>query len=408
MRADRFGEMACTRDSRRKQLKNKTPRPQAWVFFLARATCSGVVFFEGSRNDRAAGVAYCARGETNLVLGFAKLSRHHGNRGAVLAGQSLHGARREPAETVAARDQACGDREWSARHKACEQLRVMRHRIDERLPLRNAGHRLHRHTRGVTRRCTRRSLGGRQLCDGVVGRERDGSVEALTRRIETGNDRLHRPHKFAHQRAQFVARQPIGAGLERLIGAAECDHQATLNEQRAKAKRCAQVGLGLVERGAVRPTRQRIDRARGSAQEIVHRGAAGFIALAGGASIASEQPTQLARRGNHGNQIAVDEAQRLQLSHTRRRANRLVCAGKIESGQVNPGRLHTTQEFGAPSIDQCAHQRLAASDPRGDARRINSHAPRALRQPSRTLAGALAGRRSKAEFTQQQQTNAFV
>ena len=72
MRADRFGEMACTRDSRRKQLKNKTPRPQAWVFFLARATCSGVVFFEGSRNDRVAGVAYCARAARRISFSASR------------------------------------------------------------------------------------------------------------------------------------------------------------------------------------------------------------------------------------------------------------------------------------------------------------------------------------------------
>ncbi|MEY4821967.1 MAG: hypothetical protein RLY72_1619 [Planctomycetota bacterium] len=75
MRAVRFGEMACTRDSRRKQLKNKTPRPQAWVFFWrARhgVVQRGVAFFEGSRNDRVAGVAYCTRAARRISFSASR------------------------------------------------------------------------------------------------------------------------------------------------------------------------------------------------------------------------------------------------------------------------------------------------------------------------------------------------
>ena len=284
----------------------------------------------------------------------------------------------------------------------------MRHRIDDPLPLRDLAERVHGDARRVAGGGARRPARRRQLRDGVVGGERDRAIEALARRIEVHHHLLDRAGEFAHERAQFVGRKALGASLERLVGAAERDHQPALGEQRAQAKGGAEVGLDLVDGRAVRPARHRVDRARRTPEQVVHRGAAGLVALVRGARVAGEEAADLARRADHREQLAVGEAERLQLAHRRRGGNRLVGARQVEGRQVDPGRLHAAEQLAAPTVDEGADQRLAAADPLRDARRVDAEAPRALDQPADLLARAAPCRRPRAERAQQQQAHALV
>ena len=257
--------------------------------------------------------------------------------------------------------------------------------------------------RGTERPARRRELGDR-----VVRRERDRPVEALPRGIEGAHHLAHGLDECTQQRADLVGGQPLRTAVEGLVRATEGDRHSALHQQRAQAQRRAEIGLDPVDRRAVRPARQRVDRARRASKQVVHRGRPGLVAVVRRACVAGEQPSNLARRRDQADGVPVGESERLEPSDRRRRQDRLVRTRKVEGREIDPGGLHPAQKVRAPAVDERAHERLASTHALGDARRVHAEPPRTLREPGDMLAVPLARGGAHAEGAQQHQADPLV